>query len=185
VGAPQPFQHETVRLGRARAPTCSSVAAADAQHLRCGGGPRFCGTCGVCADFNACSRTSASTSTRTTRTRFAAACAWSFRLDAKRSSSARGLMIVATPWDRLRSPELDVFANKDVLNKQLEESAIEHWTPNCATFSRALGQSWGSTCMRLASGDASRVARRMATDISHMRTIREKRCCAMQHMRKT
>jgi hypothetical protein len=39
------------------------------------------------------------------------------------------------------------------------------------------------TSLRPAPGDASRVARRMATDISHMRTVRNKRCCAMQRMR--
>jgi hypothetical protein len=132
----QPLQHEGFHCVHAP-PSCSSAAAADARLPRCGSGPRFCATCGVCADFNACSRTSTSTSTRTTRTRFAAAYAWSSRLDAKRSSSDRSPMIVATPWDMLRSPELNKFSKKDVQAKQLEDSAIDHWTPKCATFSCA------------------------------------------------
>jgi hypothetical protein len=45
---------------------------------------------------------------------------------------------VAEPWDHLRGAErFCAIRNKDRLNQECIDSAIESWGPNCATFSRA------------------------------------------------
>ena len=44
---------------------------------------------------------------------------------------------IGTAWDTQRDPALNVLARKATLQQQLRRSLIEHFAPNCATFSRA------------------------------------------------
>ena len=44
---------------------------------------------------------------------------------------------MGTAWDTQRDPALNVLARKATLQQQLRRSLIEHFAPNCATFSRA------------------------------------------------
>ena len=42
---------------------------------------------------------------------------------------------VLEPWDLLRGR--DVFRDADLLKRELADAFLQHWAPNCATFSRA------------------------------------------------
>ena len=46
-----------------------------------------------------------------------------------------GPLKVFEPWDLLRGK--DVFRDRSLLDKEMEESSLTHFAPNCATFSRA------------------------------------------------
>ena len=45
------------------------------------------------------------------------------------------ILSIFPPWDILRGR--CVFKNRDTLKREVEESYLSHWAPNCATFSRA------------------------------------------------
>lgn len=47
------------------------------------------------------------------------------------------------PWDLLRGR--DVFRDSVLLTSELEDSMLQHWAPNCGTFSRARAVNPGSS----------------------------------------
>ena len=42
---------------------------------------------------------------------------------------------VFPPWDLLRGR--DVFRDSFLLREELDSALVQHWAPNCGTFSRA------------------------------------------------
>ena len=57
-------------------------------------------------------------------------------------------LMVAEPWDRLRGRKVEGVSEFDVsidgnaqrLRRQASMSLVQHWAPDCSTFSRALGK---------------------------------------------